>query len=269
MVTAQTRSGTNGFHGDLYDLRTGNANLARDPYSQAPDSVTKAAGENASIPPGLKNRFGGSIGGPIKKDKAFFFFNYEGQRQKVGVANTDTVPTSQMVSTCLGTTGPEGIPGCDFSDYASTYGSLGKLTGSQLIFNNTGNAAYDAAFAKNVVPSALVSPQAQALLKIMEPYKPNVATTGLNSIENNYAASGTGLFNSNAWTERVDYTLNDKAHVFERMSRFTDMLSGAVMFGAAGGPGFGSGQPSVRRQLERRQRQRGGGHGLCASARNC
>ncbi len=244
VVTAQTRSGTNGFHGDIYDWRTGNANIARDPYSQAPDSYTKAHGLNASIPPGLKNRFGGSIGGPIKKDKAFFFFNYEGQRQKVGTSNTDTVPTTQMINTCLGTTvGPEGIPGCDFSDYAATYASLGKLTGTQLIYNNTGNAAYNAAFAKNVVPSALVSPQAQALLKIMQPYTPNVATTGLLAIENNYAASGTGLFNSNGWTERVDYTLSDKAHIFERMSRFTDTLTGKVMFGAAGGPGFGLGSP--------------------------
>ena len=56
VVTAQTRSGTNNFHGSVYDFRTGNANLARDPYSQAPRST-------ATVPPGLKNRFGGSIGG--------------------------------------------------------------------------------------------------------------------------------------------------------------------------------------------------------------
>jgi hypothetical protein len=54
VVTAQTRSGTNHFHGSAYDFRTGNANLARNPYSQQP-------GPNA-IPAGLKNRFGGSIG---------------------------------------------------------------------------------------------------------------------------------------------------------------------------------------------------------------
>src|SRR5579864_5943325 len=54
VVTAQTRSGTNNFHGSLYDFRTGNANYARDPFTQQP-------GPNA-IPPGLKNRFGGSIG---------------------------------------------------------------------------------------------------------------------------------------------------------------------------------------------------------------
>ena len=245
VVTAQTRSGTNQFHGSAYDWRTGNANLARDPYSQPPTSVTKAEGIPNSVPPGLKNRFGGSIGGPIWKDRAFFFGNYEGQRQKVGVSNSDTVPTAQMVSTCLGlTTGPSGIPGCDFSDYAGIYFAQGKSSSPQLIHNNTGNPAYDAAFAANVVPAALVSPQAQALLTLMKPYTPNNITSNpLSPIVNNYVASGTGLFNSDQWTERVDFTLNEKMHIFERFSRFTDLLSGKVMFGAAGGPGFGLGAP--------------------------
>jgi hypothetical protein len=245
VVTAQTRSGTNQFHGSAYDWRTGNANLARDPYSQPPTSITRPEGIPNSIPPGLKNRFGGSIGGPIWRDKAFFFGNYEGQRQKVGVSNNDTVPTAQMVSTCLGlTTGPEGIPGCDFSDYAAIYYAQGKSSSPQLIHNNTGNPAYDAAFAVNVVPIALVSPQAQALLTIMKPYTPNNITSApLSPLETNYIASGTGLFNSDQWAERGDWTINEKMHLFERFSRFTDLLSGKVMFGEAGGPGFGLGAP--------------------------
>ena len=231
VMTAQTRSGTNSFHGSAYDFRTGNSNLARDPYSQA-------AGPNA-IPPGLKNRFGGSIGGPIIKDKFFFFGNYEAQRQKVGTTAGGTVPTPLMSSTCLGTVGPSGIAGCDFSEYATDL--LAGTTQTQLIFNNTGNPAYDAAFAKNVVPAALVSPQAQALLTILAPFAPNTGGTGVNAIEGNYNGSGTGLFNSNQWTARGDYTLNEKMHAFARFSRFWDLLSGKVLFGAAGGPGFGIG----------------------------
>jgi hypothetical protein len=108
VVTAQTKSGTNNFHGSAYDFRTGNANYARDPFSEAP----------GSIPAGLKNRMGGSIGGPILKDKFFFFGNYEGQRQKVGTAATDTLPTNLLTETALGkTVGPSGIPGADFSEY--------------------------------------------------------------------------------------------------------------------------------------------------------
>jgi hypothetical protein len=220
VVTAQTRSGTNKFHGSAYDFRTGNANLARDPYTQP-------AGHNA-IPPGLKNRFGGSIGGPILRDRAFFFFNWESQRQKVGTSAANTVPTEHLVSSCLSGNG------CDFSEYAAALSS--QLGTTPLLTNNTGNPAYDTSFANNVIPSALVSPAAMNVFKLLQPY-----SAGVTSIVNNYSAGGTGLFNSDSWTTREDYTLNDKAHIFARFSRFTDTLSGKVMFGDMGGPGFGLG----------------------------
>ncbi|HVC47045.1 MAG TPA: TonB-dependent receptor [Terracidiphilus sp.] len=231
VVTAQTRSGTNSFHGDAYDFRTGNANLARDPYTEAP-------GPNA-IPPGLKNRFGGSIGGPIMRDRAFFFANYEGQRQKVGTSATDTLPTNNLTESCLGNTlgsGSGGIAGCDFSEYKTQIGAAAT------IYDNSSGTPTP--FQNNVIPTGMLSPQALALLTYLEPYTKNVTLGGqgnVNGLDSNYHASGTGLFNSNQWTERVDYTLNEKAHAFERFSRFTDVLSGAVMFGDAGGPGFGIG----------------------------
>ncbi len=228
VVTAQTRSGTNNFHGDVYDFRTGNANLARDPFTEAP----------GSIPPGLKNRMGATIGGPIKRDKAFFLFNYEGQRQKVGTAATDTLPTSLLTETALGnTTGPSGIPGADFSEYLKQLGP-----GSGQIYDNSSGTPV--AFAGNVIPTGKLSSQALALLKYLEPYTKGItlnSTGSVGNLDSNYHASGTGLFNSNQWTERVDYSLSQTMHAFERFSRFTDVLSGGVMFGAAGGPGFGIG----------------------------
>lgn len=231
VVTAQTRSGTNSFHGDAYDFRTGNANLARDPYSQPPVP--------GSIPPGLKNRFGGSIGGPIKKDKAFFFFNFEGQRQKVGTSAVDTLPTNNLTESCLGNTlgsGSGGIAGCDFSEYKTQLGAAGT------IFDTSSGTP--TAFPNNVIPTDMLSPQALALLTYLEPYTKDVTLGGkggVNGLDSNFHASGTGLFNANQWTERVDYSLSEKAHAFERFSRFTDILSGTVMFGDAGGPGFGIG----------------------------
>ncbi|MGA8043572.1 MAG: TonB-dependent receptor [Terracidiphilus sp.] len=228
VVTAQTRSGTNTFHGSAYDFRTGNANLARDPFTQAP----------GSIPPGLKNRFGGSIGGPILKDKAFFFFNYEAQRQKVGTSATDTLPTNLLTETALGNkVGPSGIPGADFSEYLTQLG-----TGAGQIYDNSSGTPVP--FAGNVIPTAKLSGQALALLKYLEPYTKGVglnSTGSVGGLDSNFHDSGTGLFNSNQWTERVDYSLSETMHAFERFSRFTDVLSGAVMFGSAGGPGFGIG----------------------------
>ncbi len=229
VVTAQTRSGTNKFHGSAYDFRTSNANLAKDPYNSAP------------IPAGIKSRWGGSIGGPVLRDRAFFFGNWESQRSKVGTSNTITVPTAHLVASCLGTAAPYAgaVAGCDFSEYANLLAS--GQPNNQLIYDNSG--ATSVAFANNVIPAAQVSPQALALLKLLAPYAPNQGATPdqPNFIANNYSASGTGLFNTDAWTARGDYTVNQRAHAFARFSRFTDTLSGKAVFGAAGGVGFGSG----------------------------
>jgi Carboxypeptidase regulatory-like domain/TonB dependent receptor-like, beta-barrel len=239
VVTAQTRSGTNNFHGSVYDFRTGNANLARDPFQQAP----------GTIPPGLKNRMGGSIGGPILKNKAFFFFNYEGQRQKVGTSATDTLPTTLATETCLGNQSDTQLGnGCDFSEYLTQLGAAGTIydTSATPTMGTDGKLHYPA-FPHNIIPRSYIgtsSAPSMALLKILEPY---VKSSGIklggsgavNGLDSNFHESGTGLFNSNQWTERVDYTFNEKMHAFERFSRFTDILSGKVMFGDAGGPGFG------------------------------
>ena len=253
VMTAQTRSGTNQFHGDIYDFRTGNANLARDPYNQASLAYTNANNETPSIPPGLKNRMGASLGGPVIKDKMFFFANYEGQRQKVGTTSTDTLPTVLSTESCLGTAAKTPTPdsqggnGCDFSQYLAQFGAAGT------IYDNLGNpnpANAPSPYPHNIIPRSELGANAGpslALLKLLEPYvlSRNITyTPGVGSqsgLDFNYPASGTGLFNSDQWTERVDYTLNQKTHIFERFSRFTDTLSGAVMFGAAGGPGFGLG----------------------------
>ncbi len=225
VVTAQTRSGTNSFHGSAYDFRTGNANLAKNPYS------------TASIPPGLKNRIGGSIGGPILRDKAFFFGNYEGVRSKVGTSNSDTVPTANLVQSCLGATG------CDFSEYTAVSGN--PIYDDAPTVGGVANPNYGKVFANSIIPQNRLSAPAVALMKLMQPYAPNNGASPTDpkglGIGNNFSGSGSGLFNADSWTVRGDYTINEKMHAFGRYSKFTDTLSGKAMYGAAGGPGYGTG----------------------------
>ncbi len=223
VVTAQTKSGSNKFHGSAFDYRASAANLARDPFSQG----------SGPIPQALKNQFGGSVGGPILKDKVFFFGDYQGVRQKVGTSNIQTVPSALLVKTCLGQqVGPSGIAGCDFSEYAS------KVTpaGAGIIYQPNGLP-----YPGNVIPAALVSPQAKAFLTLLQPYAPNTFSGSFPGLINNYSGGGTGGFNSNQWDVRGDYQANEKIHVFGRFSRFTDTLTGLTLFGAAGGSGFGIG----------------------------
>ena len=224
--TVQTKSGSNSFHGTIFDNRESNANLARDPFS-----VSKAQG----YPSGLKNQFGGSLGGPIWKDKIFFFGDYQGVRQKVGGSGTGTVPTLLALQSCTGATNASnGQPGCDFSQYLNT-----GITGvSRQLYDNSSGAPV--AYTNNIIPLSQVSPQAANLFKLLlaGKYTPNKLTTD-NGLTQNYSGSGTGSFNSNQWDVRGDATISGRVHVFGRFSRFTDTLAGSSLFGPAGGPGLG------------------------------
>jgi hypothetical protein len=82
-VNIVTKSGTNTLHGSAIEYFRNNALDARNYFN--PSTQPKAQFHN--------NQFGGSLGGPIVKDKAFFYLNYEGQRERVGVVTLANVPT--------------------------------------------------------------------------------------------------------------------------------------------------------------------------------
>ena len=81
VINAITRSGTNQFHGEAYEFLRNSALDARN-YFDGP-----------SVPPFRRNQFGAAIGGPIVKDKTFFFFNYEGLRQSLSSTQVNIVPS--------------------------------------------------------------------------------------------------------------------------------------------------------------------------------
>jgi hypothetical protein len=83
VVNAITRSGTNRFHGNVYEFLR-NAKLDAKNYFDDPTQP---------IPPFKRNQFGGTIGGPIQKDGTFFFADYEGIRQSKGITTVATVPS--------------------------------------------------------------------------------------------------------------------------------------------------------------------------------
>jgi hypothetical protein len=98
-VALVTKGGTNVFHGALYEYYRPTNTVANNWFNKS-----------QQLSQGLPNRpqkyvlntFGGSIGGPIKKDKLFFFFNYEGLRQAISDVVTATVPTAQFYLGQLG-----------------------------------------------------------------------------------------------------------------------------------------------------------------------
>ncbi len=82
VINAATKSGTNQIHGSAYDFLRNSAMDARNFF------------DGASPPPFRKNQFGGSVGGPIKKNKIFYFGNYEGIRQLLGTSTPVFVPSA-------------------------------------------------------------------------------------------------------------------------------------------------------------------------------
>jgi hypothetical protein len=81
VINAISRSGTNSFHGSAYEFIRNNA-------LDAPNFF-----DGGTTPPFRRNQFGGTIGGPIRKDRTFFFADYEGIRQSKGITNVLTVPS--------------------------------------------------------------------------------------------------------------------------------------------------------------------------------
>ena len=219
VMAVQTKSGSNSFHGSAYDFRTSQAFQAREPFSQ---------GAPGDVPPGLKNKFGGSIGGRIIKDRLFFFGSYEGQRQKVGTSEVDTLPSQQLANSCLSGSG------CDFSQYLAALPS-----GQGQIFDNRSGTAVP--FAGNIIPNSLVSQQWKNVLTTLLPYINAESGGSLNGLDSNYKASGTGGFNSDLWAVRVDDTISQKQNAFVRFSRWTNTLEGAQLYAGLGGRGFGIG----------------------------
>ncbi len=80
IISASTRSGTSSFHGDIFEYIRNSSFDARNFFDTAK-------------PPFRRNQFGGSVGGPIWKQKTFFFAAYEGLRQSQGITQVDTVPS--------------------------------------------------------------------------------------------------------------------------------------------------------------------------------
>ena len=90
-VGVQIKSGSNDFHGTGFYYYRNSDQQARDPFTNKP---------GVPLAPATWKQFGGSIGGPIFKDKLFFFGDYQGTKQIQGITNLYTTPTEEVIKTC-------------------------------------------------------------------------------------------------------------------------------------------------------------------------
>ncbi len=213
MASYSTKSGTNEFHGDAFEYLQLNT----------PGFTTFAANPFAGVPAPVyrQNQFGGSIGGPIIKNKLFFFADAQLNRQAQGGSGVTSVPTAANRAG-------------NFSDwlaYSSSYQLYNPTTGNPV--TGVGRTPY----AGNIIPASQLSPQAQAIAAYFP--LPNTQQIPGADFVNNYAYSGDIAITGNQWNTREDYYINEKNTLFGRYSyaAFTEAAPG--VFGViAGGPAF-------------------------------
>ncbi|HTS09213.1 MAG TPA: TonB-dependent receptor, partial [Candidatus Eisenbacteria bacterium] len=256
VVTVQTKSGSNDIHGSAFWFRRTDATAARDPFTQFnPDPVT-----GRLIPSSRWQQFGGTIGGPIIKNKLFFFADYQTTRQKNGISNQESIPTALLQSTCT-LTGTN----CDFSDYASKIGN-GKLGDpSNFLYDPRSSTALDgsgrSAFCGSNPEFVPVGPTTSAsYLAINQAACPTpfqipvsaMSAAAMNMLAafpaptaggptTNFVGAGAGPYNQNSFDTRIDYAASQSMSVFGRFSLNYFSLSGAPSLGAVGGVGYGPG----------------------------
>jgi hypothetical protein len=96
IVTIASRSGTNSYHGELYDYIRNDFFDARNAFNREPVRMS----------PFKRNQFGGDFGGPIKKDKTWFFVTYEGERHRQGLATATNVFTPAQLTSIAASPNP-------------------------------------------------------------------------------------------------------------------------------------------------------------------
>ena len=216
IVSVSTKSGGNEIHGDAFLFRHSDALYARNPFTQfAPDPVT-----GRIIPSELYSQFGGSVSGPIRKDRSFFFLDYQGLRNRLGNSLLQNIPNATVQNSCVK---GDGTGVCNLTAYA----------GGLPLYDPVTKQPYPTP--PGTIPFAAVSSQAKALLGLLP--APNAGT----GITNNYAASGNGVLNSDQADIRLDQQFGEKLHAFGRYDYALFRLLGVPAFGAAGGNGFGLG----------------------------
>jgi hypothetical protein len=235
IVNVVTKSGTNDFHGNLYEFFR-NTVLNAGNYCFSPP---------CEKPKFNQNQFGGTFGGPIKKDRTFFFASYEGRRIRQGIPSpVVTVPSAQELPAPGNVVNGQIV--ADFSDtdpFAGTLTqsyALAQRSGCQAAVNAIGGGpisdgvAYSSIFPNNVIPLACMDSTAVDILQLV----PN-ASPGTNTLQTSPVQPDRG----DQWTLKFDHRINDKQN-FSGYYYFDDhsVVFPFAQFQAAGAnvPGFAS-----------------------------
>ena len=217
-VNVQIKSGTNQFHGSAHEFYTSQLLAARN-YFQT--DTTRFPTKNKNI----QHQFGGTIGGPIVKNRLFFFADYERttQRQLAG-PDTRTLPTAAMAA-----------------------GDFRNLPGNPIIYDPATGDSHGAGKTQiscngvlNVICPNRIDPAALAMVSLLQPAIAQVFNTA-NGL-NNWVGSGTAKFDRDNADFKVNYVPTSNSTVFGRYSFSKSTVFDPPLYGAAVGDATAGGQ---------------------------
>ena len=191
VVNLTTRSGSNEFHGTAFEFFRDEKLNARNFFAPSP----------AAKPVFQRNQFGGVFGGPVLRDRTFFFVDYQGQRQEIGRTVTSTVPTLLQ---------RQGV----FTE--SIGGTVPAIFDPATTVSNGSDGFVRTLFADGRIPVSRMDPVALALLnRYPEPTSAGTA--------NNFQRTAPEVNDQNQWAVRLDHRFrNNQDSVFGRFTSFRD-----------------------------------------------
>ena len=222
-VLVTTKNGTNNFHGSLFEFFRNTDLDARSFFATYTEKFNL-------------NQFGGSLGGPIQKDKTFFFADYQAKMQRHGIPYVGLVPSVAMRNGNF-TNDAFGNPNSEVlnNPYATTQTSTGTPVNQPFMCDGSGNALPAAGDGSqtpgtpcNKIPAGLVNPIGQAMINLYP--LPNANNPGQGY---NYVNEPVRRLNEGEFDIRLDHNFSSKDLMFARFS-----YDQAYSFVPGGSPGF-------------------------------
>lgn len=239
IVNMLSKSGTNSFHGSLWEFVRNNIFDARNSFTDFCSVGRCPAGTPSTTPASplhyTQNQFGASFGGPILKNKLFFYSGYEGWRYSKPALSQVLLPTSAELAGDFSSSYYSFVSGHQIYNPYSTVCSGGKCTVQQFQCDANGNPI---APVNNVqtggtpclkIPSSMINPVMLTYVKAYYSTPNSIANeaAGYNSIE-----TRPQIDNSNSYQVRVDYHKSDKNFGFGRISQMwvydTSPIAGTI-----------------------------------------
>jgi hypothetical protein len=205
VVTMVTKSGTNAMHGTAYDFLRNTVLNANNFFSNR---------AHLKRPVLIQNQFGGTLGGPVRKDRLFFFGSYLGIRAAIGSTSTYTVPTAAMESGVITSSTPIRDPG--------------QFDANGVFVPNPPGTT----FPNNTIPASRINPTSAAMFKWWAP--PNT-----NTVTNNYSVNATTHPTLDQYMARLDWNASERQRVFGRYTYHRSHNPSALPYGYLPNPSTG------------------------------